>query len=149
MADKDPWLVDSVHVDTTRSVDSERKFEDNFVIGRERLPDSEQYLASLESKLKKLKSTNSKKAGKDLLSSLEDSKKSCMYRLISGEVGNLTDQDINLDAPIDLNSTAAWLKSHVNPEQALTVGELVELIKADYLAEQSGSSENIDEEKPI
>lgn len=55
-----------------------------------------------------------------------------MYRLIAGDAYTLTDQDLALDAPTQLSLSSKWLK----PEQAVTVGELVELVKADYLANQ-------------
>ena len=51
---------------------------------------------------------------------------------------SFTEIDIELDTPT--NVTTKWIKSHVNPEQALTVGELIQLVKADYLAKQTEES---------
>jgi hypothetical protein len=85
---------------------------------------------------------NKKTEGKELIKSLEESNDSCMYRLIAGDSFSLSDQDLQLDAPTNFKLSSKWL----NPEQALTVGELVELVKADYLA-QSSSENNSSEDK--
>lgn len=143
MEENDPWLSNAENNHSQHKCE----FEDNFVDKIERLPDSDAYLATLERKLSKIKKTGgiTKKDQRDLLNSLEDSRKSCMYRLIAGETGTGTDDDVDLDAPVNFNSTTGWLKSQVNPEQPVTVGELVELVKADYLANQTTEQEVIED----
>lgn len=93
------------------------------------------YLFNLisERKLARIKSGkgNKKTEGKDLIKSLEESTDSCMYRLIAGDSLSVSGQDIILETPTKLSLASKWVK----PEQALTVGELVELVKADYLAQ--------------
>ncbi|XP_054287713.1 uncharacterized protein LOC129003443 [Macrosteles quadrilineatus] len=128
----DPWSSSTKVQENTSE-----EFEDNFaeINTIEKLPDSDAYLASLEKKLARIKSGkgNKKTEGKELLKSLEESNDSCMYRLISGDSYSITDQDLQLDTPTNLRLSSKWL----NPEQALTVGELVELVNADYLAQAS------------
>ncbi|KAJ4444608.1 hypothetical protein ANN_06404 [Periplaneta americana] len=126
----DPWLSsDSGSKEETTTL----KFEDNFEPS-DRLPDSVQYLASLEKKLARLKEKQSKK---DLVQSLEEKHKSCMLRLVSeGNNTSVTQEDLDLDAPISSSHPAHALLRHIAPErQAITLGELVELLKADQLAE--------------
>jgi len=122
-----------------------KEFEDNFTeINKiEKLPDSDVYLASLERKLARIKSGkgNKKTEGKDLIKCLEESNDSCMYRLIAGNSFSLSDQDLQLDAPPNFKLSSKWL----NPEQALTAGELVELVKADYLAQSNSEEINVEE----
>lgn len=59
-----------------------------------------------------------------------------MYRLIAGDSYSVTEQDALLDAPARQVLSSKWLR----PEQAITVGELVELVKADYLATQHSTT---------
>lgn len=54
-----------------------------------------------------------------------------MYRLIADNSLAVTGEDLLLETPTKLSLSSKWVK----PEQALTVGELVELVKADYLAQ--------------
>lgn len=88
---------------------------------------------------RKLKQLGRKKlsSNKELLESLEERKNDAVLRLLSednsfGEV--FTEEDI----------PTKWLKSYINPEQPLTVGELLSLVKEDYLAK---SSEELEEGK--
>ncbi|KAG8337589.1 hypothetical protein J6590_017681 [Homalodisca vitripennis] len=67
-----------------------------------------------------------------------------MYRLIAGDTYSLTEEDLLLEAPVGDSLSTKWLRSQVNPEQALTVGELVELVKADYLAQNCSDTETVD-----
>lgn len=129
----DPWLSsDNGRKEETTTL----KFEDNFEPKEpsDRLPDSVQYLESLEKKLARLKEKQSKK---DLVQSLEEKHKSCMLRLVSAENNySVTQEDLDLDAPVSSNHPAHALLRHIAPEsQAITLGELVELLKADQLAE--------------
>lgn len=149
MVELDPWSSneESRIAEESRSenVQGKLEFEDNFVIKNQRLPDSTEYLAILEHKLAKIKkgaAGDSKAEKQELIQSLEASRESCMYRLITSSntalSSSFTEVDIELDTPT--NVTTKWIKSHVNPEQALTVGELMQLVKADYLAKQSEES---------
>lgn len=149
MVELDPWSLNEESKITEESgsgnVQGKLEFEDNFVIRSQRLPDSTEYLAILEHKLAKIKkgaAGGSKVEKQELMQSLEASRDSCMYRLITSSntalSSSFTEIDIELDTPT--NVTTKWIKSHVNPEQALTVGELMQLVKADYLAKQTEES---------
>ncbi|PSN52687.1 hypothetical protein C0J52_06033 [Blattella germanica] len=137
----DPWQNTKTSQREENS-DLTLKFEDDFEPSY-RLPDSVEYLASLEKKLAKLKEKQSKK---DLVQSLEEKHKSCMLRLVSdGNASSVTQEDLDLDAPINSNHPAHALLRHIAPErQAITLGELVELLKADQLAEILAETEHSD-----
>lgn len=110
-------------------------FEDNFICG---LPDSAQYIASLEKKLKQL-GKNKTSNNRELLESLEEKKRDVVVRL-------LTEDNFFGDSFSDENIPTKWLKSYINPEQALTVGELLSLVKEDYLAKSTEEPENTEED---
>ena len=78
-----------------------------------------------------------KQSKKDLVQSLEEKHKSCLLRLVSEGTSNpVTQEDLDLDTPINSNHPAHSLLRHIAPErQAITLGELVELLKADQLAQ--------------
>lgn len=86
-----------------------------------------------EKRLAQLKERHSKK---DLVQSLEEKHKSCMWRLVSEESNTtFTEDDIDLDAPVNSgNPSQAWIRRIAPERQAVTLGELVELLKADHLA---------------
>jgi hypothetical protein len=88
-----------------------------------------------EKRLALLKKGHSKK---DLIQSLEEKHKSCMLRLVSEDShkASVPQEDLDLDEPVNRNHSAQVLMRHIAPErQAITLGELVELVKADQLAE--------------
>ncbi|XP_014242884.1 uncharacterized protein LOC106662943 [Cimex lectularius] len=121
----DPWKKEdsNSHADLPGE-----KFEDDFV-EKLNLPDSADYLARLERKLASAKSKD-----KGLLESLEKTRQDCIVRLLT--------EDVTTSEPIaDEDIPTKWLKSYINPQQALTVGELVELVKADHLAQASDESQ--------
>ncbi|XP_047119277.1 uncharacterized protein LOC124802502 [Schistocerca piceifrons] len=119
----DPWpAVESQE-------NSPMTFEDNFEPDG-KLPDSVEYLANLESKLARLKLKRTKK---DLVQSLDETHKSCMVRLLS-EGTTHSAEDLLLDAP--LNNSNVLFRRLAPERQALTFGELVELLKADQLSEK-------------
>lgn len=86
---------------------------------------------------KKLTQLKEKQSKTDLVQSLEEKHKSCMLRLLSGSSNTAVNQeDLDLDAPVNSNHPAYVFLRHFAPErQAVTLGELVELLKADQLAE--------------
>ncbi|KAK3911968.1 Coiled-coil domain-containing protein 32 [Frankliniella fusca] len=149
----DPWKMHSEGSSCSASEEDHSKFEgfeDSFVSGstdssfdtKSRLPDSAEYLASLENKLAKLKS---KRKGKDIIKSLEEKNKSSMMSFLANDSQVvLGDDDFIMDTPVNNNHP---LMRYVAPDkQALTVGELVELLKADHLT-QVLEEHDSDEEK--
>lgn len=89
------------------------------------------YFYVAESKLERLKS---KRKGKDIVKSLEERSKTSMLNFLSNENHTtVADEDLMLDTPV---SSSHPIVRYVAPDkQALTVGELVELVKADHLAQ--------------
>lgn len=60
-----------------------------------------------------------------------------MWRLVSEESNvNITKEDLDLDAPVNSgHPPQAWMRRIAPERQAVTLGELVELLKADHLAQ--------------
>jgi hypothetical protein len=87
-----------------------------------------------ERKLKRLKSNRSK-TGKEILESIEETRRDCMVRLLTEEFESRPEDTFEENIP------TKWLRSHINPQQALTVTELVQLVKADYLEKSSEESQ--------
>lgn len=90
----------------------------------------------LERKLKHLRSSNNK----HLLEGLEEKKNDVFVRL-------LTDNNSFGESYTDEDIPTKWLKSYIHPEQALTVSELLSLVKEDYLAKTSEEPEPAPEGK--
>lgn len=69
---------------------------------------------------------------KELVKAAEKTWDSYMYRIIASESRESlnVNQDPELNATVTPNSIYSW----INPEQALTVGELAELLKNDSVA---------------
>uniref|UniRef100_T1HM13 Uncharacterized protein n=1 Tax=Rhodnius prolixus TaxID=13249 RepID=T1HM13_RHOPR len=121
----DPWL--SENNATSSEGEALKFFEDNFVKSNT-LPDSEAYISGLERKLARIKQ-GKPRTEKALLESLENKRKDCIVRLLTEDF-SVEDSEIVNEEDIPTK----WLKSYINPQQPLTVGELVELLKADFLA---------------
>ncbi|KAL1129248.1 hypothetical protein AAG570_013777 [Ranatra chinensis] len=131
----DPWSPSAV---ASIQLSPVEKFEDNFVVSDEpgALPDSVQYLAALERRLARIKKSSGKITEKEILNSIEEKKRDCMVRLLAEDFEHLGEDSVDEDIP------TKWLKSHINPQQPLSVSELVELVKADYLAKASEETED-------
>ncbi|XP_045477668.1 uncharacterized protein LOC123682898 isoform X2 [Harmonia axyridis] len=124
----DPWST-CQQGDVTKFETLSFKFEDDFSIpisqtlSHERLisalPDSDQYLATLESKLKQLKSDS------NIVEQLIAKREACMQQLLAGE--NVFAEEIDLDQPVNN------LKNLLSSRQALNQGEIVDLLKHDQL----------------
>ncbi|KAK5641716.1 hypothetical protein RI129_010263 [Pyrocoelia pectoralis] len=98
-------------------------FEDNFKpLVSDTLPDSKEYLASLETKLAKLK------ADPNVLQQLAAKREACMRQLLIADSNPET--DLELDTPIE---PSPILRTIAPSKQALTEGELVTLIQYDQL----------------
>ncbi|XP_055847841.1 coiled-coil domain-containing protein 32 [Episyrphus balteatus] len=93
-----------------------------------RLPDSEDYLQSLEKKLKKIKK-NPK-----ILEALSEKRAECLRNLLEDNLFINKDESLELDAPISSGDSAVQeLYRHIQPVQALSVGETVHIVKYDQL----------------
>ncbi|CAL8104467.1 unnamed protein product [Orchesella dallaii] len=109
--------------------DCELSFGDNFK-PFVKLPDSQDYLESLERKLKVVQKGGKKgPTAESILRSLEQTKESCMIKLLSNSVEQLT-----IEGEIFEELKVNPLLKKLAPErQALTAEELVHLLKADQL----------------
>ncbi|XP_064550820.1 uncharacterized protein LOC135436968 [Drosophila montana] len=109
----------------------DRKTESN-VTGSQRiepLPDSANYLQLLERKLEKVQK------GNKLLDSLQEKKQDCMRSLLAanGVPETTLEQLLDFDTPIE----SGRLHRHLLPVQAVTVGETLQIVQYDALAEQT------------
>lgn len=131
----DPWSSSSsdsskiIHSDATSA---SLQFEDNFDQSSPssqqqpqegRLPDSDSYLAVLERRLKKLKTTPT------VLQQLAERREACMQHLLNDGGATLrAESDLQLDEPVNNHELLRFIR----PEQALSVAELVHLVKYDH-----------------
>jgi len=148
---EDPWREAQSEAGTSVTSNSRLDFEDKFVEGFdkntevsfEKLPDSAEYLRSLESKLSKLtaaRSSKEKSSNKDtLVEDLARAREDAIVNFVtSGDISN-NSEDIDLERSLEVHPLARRLV----PEQAITVGEQVVLTKADQLEkEQERESES-------
>ena len=157
----DPW---GTGVDTLKSRQEARsvggdsghlgdRFVDNFCdtsdqITFERLPDSEEYLKLLESKLQKLTSgrnqkfsEESRKLRKTLVEDLSQVREDTLANLVTScDSQNVSDDlDIDLERSLNINPVIRRLV----PEQPLTAGEKIHLTRSDQL--QNKAEEEISE----
>jgi len=130
------------HINTT----SDLQFEDKFVeivsknrdseINFERLPDSAEYLRSLETKLSKLtgarQRTQRKVVEQTLVQDLARAREDALVNFVTSSDNRNVEEDCDLERSITVNPLARRLV----PEQALTTGEQVVLTKADQLEKE-------------
>ncbi|CAG9812783.1 unnamed protein product [Phaedon cochleariae] len=118
----DPWLSEvNISISEKNTIS---KFEDNFTpVTNDKLPDSEEYLAILEEKLKKLKNDP------NILAQLKAKRESCMEQFMSNS--NQIDLELlDLQEPLPNNPL---LRTVAPQRQALEQSEIVELVKYDQL----------------
>jgi len=162
----DPWggaadtnlsRVESVGDSTETEEGFRDKFVDNFCensdqITFEKLPDSEEYIKLLESKLQKLtskrnqSSEESKKIRQTLVKDLERVREDALANFVTNcDINNAdSEADIDLERSVIVNPVIRRLV----PEQPLTPGEQVVLTKADHLDIQSATPKTEDKEDP-
>lgn len=86
----------------------------------------------LEKKLSKLKNVNKPKQKNDLVKAVESTWDSYMFRVIESD--SREQLNLNQDSELEASLTPNSIISRINPEQALTIGELAELVKNDTLS---------------
>ncbi|KZS09035.1 Sepiapterin reductase [Daphnia magna] len=148
-----PWAStkDENNISSTDSTSFSQGFDNNFCPADPKdvastntssfqpLPDSESYLANLETKLGKLhkKSTSSGAEKKDLLLSLAGAREGHIDRLLNAQFSQwqgICDNN-HFDNPVE-ESLSGTVIRHIAPHlQAVSTGELVHLLKADQLQE--------------
>lgn len=150
----DPWSSgssDSNHDDATAP--ASLQFEDNFEPAAEqvrgsnsnssdiqqprdgRLPDSDSYLAVLERRLKRIKTNPS------VLQQLAERREACMQHLLndSSRVTIRGESELALDEPVSHHELLRFIR----PEQALSVAELVHIVKYDHLEQEPTEAEQL------
>lgn len=150
----DPWNTNSnSSSDINQQGDSGSsylQFEDNFEPPRTseqsiqqpqegRLPDSDNYLAVLERKLKRLKTNPS------VLQQLAERREVCMQHLLNDSAHRRSDPSesdlLELEEPVSNYEFLRFIK----PEQALSVAELVNLVKYDHLEPDPANTQEHEE----
>lgn len=86
----------------------------------------------LEKKLSKLKKVDKPKTKNDLVKSIESTWNSYMFRVIDSD--SREELNLNQDSELETSLNPNSVISRINPEQALTIGELAELVKNDTLS---------------
>lgn len=122
----------------------EHTFDDDFS-PRGAMPDTDHYVASLESKLARLKGRSRDVTAREMLAVLGEARHDHTGRLIASDPvppaplqaeGYLTENDYS-DAPVH----ATYLERRLFPErQALTQEELKCLLEADFLEKQAAAA---------
>ncbi|KAH9376190.1 coiled-coil domain-containing protein 32-like [Haemaphysalis longicornis] len=122
----------------------EHTFDDDFSPGGA-MPDTDHYVASLESKLARLKGRSRDVTAREMLAVLGEARHDHTGRLIASDPapsapsqaeGYLTGNDYS-DAPVH----ATYLERRLFPErQALTQEELKYLLEADFLEKQAAAA---------
>ncbi|CRL01309.1 CLUMA_CG014427, isoform A [Clunio marinus] len=108
----------SAWAETVQAIDIkeiDKQFEDNFVTTEvkefKKLEDSDQYLKSLESKLKKIKKDPS------VLKQLKEKREECLNNLLNSSLTSKTNQDFELEETVQSNE----IIRHLVPAQAQTI----------------------------
>lgn len=133
----DPWSTGSSDSINSNPHSTSLQFEDNFeppgVCSSEnqqpregRLPDSDSYLAVLERRLKRIRSNPT------VLQQLAERREACMQHLLNDNSSARRNSDLELDEPVNNHELLRFIR----PEQALSVAELVHLIKYDHLEQE-------------
>uniref|UniRef100_U5ESD8 Protein aael aael001860 aedes aegypti n=1 Tax=Corethrella appendiculata TaxID=1370023 RepID=U5ESD8_9DIPT len=140
MSSDDPFIIDTNSDDKQQELVLE--FEDNFSttsiveeqtddevkkVTFNKLPDSENYLKSLENKLRKIKNNQT------TLQQLAERREQCMRSLLSGSTR--FEENLILEEPLNCSE----LIRYIRPEQAHTQAEVVNLVKYDQLEQQQES----------
>lgn len=119
---------------TVVAITASLEFEDNFIPQQSsplnprepqdnRLPDSDNYLATLEKRLHRLKHNPG------VLQQLAERREACMQSLLAGSIALRTDADLELEEPVNSNELLRFIR----PEQALSQAEVVQLVQHDQL----------------
>lgn len=149
----DPWSSGSSDSNNDATAPTSLQFEDNFepsghttvVVSSAsssdiqqprdgRLPDSDSYLALLERRLKRIKTNPT------VLQQLAERREACLQHLLNdSSVAIRGDSELALDEPVNHHELLRFIR----PEQALSVAELVHIVKYDHLEQEGTESEQL------
>lgn len=73
---------------------------------------------------------------------LSEKRESCMRNLLSGGITIRDETDLQLEAPTADFGAATELLRHIKPEQPMSVGEIIHIIKHDQLQEEKEESDD-------
>lgn len=130
----DPWC----NASSDPSDATQLQFEDNFeppAVVRDsqqqpqdgRLPDSDSYLATLERRLKRIKSNPT------VLQQLAERREACMQQLLNDTSAAASNGNYDEQLEYETPAFNHELLRIIRPEQALSAAELVHLVKYDHL----------------
>ena len=98
------------------------------------LPDSDNYLQKLESRLSKVKGLNKDLTSKDMISVMQNARDDFMNHLISNSVNQLSFSEDDVDKEV----STSYLEKKLFPEKSgVTYEELQHLLECDVLAKTS------------
>lgn len=138
MSFADPWIEQDRQANhlpsETTAVAASLEFEDNFIPQQlpplnprepqdNRLPDSENYLATLEKRLNRVKTNPT------VLQQLVERREAFMQSLLGGSTTLRSEADLELEEPVN----NIELLRFIRPEQALSQAEIVQLVQHDQL----------------
>lgn len=151
----DPWSSGSSDSIIDAAAPTSLQFEDNFepsapgvsVSGASsssssdiqqprdgRLPDSDSYLALLERRLRRIRTNPT------VLQQLAERREACMQHLLNDSSAALrADSELALDEPVNQHELLRFIR----PEQALSVAELVHIVKYDHLEQEPTEPEHL------
>ncbi|XP_065080587.1 coiled-coil domain-containing protein 32 [Ochlerotatus camptorhynchus] len=99
-----------------------------------RLPDSDSYLAVLERRLRRIKTNPT------VLQQLVERREACMQHLLNdSSIAIRGDSELALDEPVNHHELLRFIR----PEQALSVAELVHIVKYDHLEQEPTESDQL------
>ncbi|XP_053945333.1 uncharacterized protein LOC128854902 [Anastrepha ludens] len=128
--------------ENTVSPRSGKKNSNTIACAVEPLPDSDNYLRGLERKLQKIKK------GANLVEALAEKRNDCLRQLLNNGDPDNNNAVLALDQP--LNNPEFY--RHLQPVQAISVGELVHIVKYDQLQQeptQENNDKQIDKDKEV
>lgn len=138
MSFADPWIEQDRQANhlasETTAVAASLEFEDNFTTQQlpplnprepqdNRLPDSDNYLATLEKRLNRLKTNPT------VLQQLVERREAFMQSLLGGSTTLRSEAELELEEPV----SNIELLRFIRPEQALSQAEIVQLVQHDHL----------------
>lgn len=148
----DPWSSGSSDSNNDAIAPTSLQFEDNFepsatgvtVSGANssdiqqprdgRLPDSDSYLAVLERRLKRIRTNPT------VLQQLVERREACMQHLLNDSSVTIRgDSELALEEPVNPHELLRFIR----PEQALSVAELVHIVKYDHLEQEPTEPEQL------
>ncbi|CAG9859127.1 unnamed protein product [Phyllotreta striolata] len=135
----DPWLCCQENNPVSKKTTTKFEFEDNFrPSANDKLPDSREYLAILEEKLKRIKNDP------DILAQLRAKKEACMRDLLGATGTERFDEEL-IDFEFEGSSSvigSQLVRALAPQKQALNRGEILRIIEHDQFEDDGVDDDN-------